>query len=161
MLYLNAALGPSPSPPPSVRTSAHFHLRQDDRADIGGDDVDRAYWEAQVGKDIMAVCDQVLEMVNDGSSRNWRPNYKKKHIGITDGATRRNFVHLGPRKSFVHIRALVGNGQEWLEELEEAGIDATPRKRGGIQITARPSEFPNHADTVRKIVQQATSEFES
>ena len=108
--------------------------------DAGGDDVDRGYWESKVGKDILGVCDQVLGMVNEGSEREWKANYKKRHIGITDGATRRNFVHFQPLKNFVHIRALVQNAQKWLQDLEEAGLDAALRKRGVVQITARPAD---------------------
>lgn len=136
-------------------------LRQDDTVDAGGDEVDRAYWDARVGKDIMAICDQVFALVNDGSKREWRANYKKNHIGMTDGAARRNFIHLAPRKNFVQIRALVQDGKKWLEEFEEAGLDVTIRKRGDLQVTARPGEVDDHLERIGRLLNEATLEFES
>ncbi len=136
-------------------------LRRDDPAENGGRDTDRAYWESRVGSEIMSVCDSVLEMINEKAIPKQNLNYKKRHIGLKSGGSKRNFVYFGPKKKFIRIAALVSNVDEWLERLENEGIPADRKRTGVIRVTTKPKDFQQHKDLIRELIHQAVEEYQA
>ena len=131
-----------------------------DGGDAGGGDVDRAYWEARVGSELLGICDRVIDFINDIASPKQRLNYKKRHIGLTDGIRIKNFVAFGPKKNFVRVGARVEDSDAWKQKLEDAGIPTTVRRNGSVHGVVTTKSFPESEELIRALVQQAVKEYQ-
>jgi len=143
-----------------VRVLNQTALREDDKGNGGGKDVDRAYWEKQVGSKMMSICDKVLVMINEKSQSKQELHYKKRHLGLSSGGSIRNFVSFSPKKSFMRVWARVADPDKWLDKLENAGIPADTKKTGAIKFSVKPGEFEKHADLIRELIDQAVEDYQ-
>ena len=136
-------------------------LRRDDKNENGGESVDRNYWETRIGNERLQVCDWVLEMINEKANPQQQLTYKKRHIGLTAGASARNFVYFYPQKSYTQLGAWVSNVEQWLDRLGEAGLSSMSQKTGRVRISLNSSLFEQHKELIRELVHQATEEYQS
>lgn len=136
-------------------------LRADDESDTVSPVVDRAYWEQKVGPQILRICDRVLVIINERAKQQQSLVYRKAHIGLTSGASRRNFVFFYPRKGFLHLGAYISDPDPWANRLEEAGLPVEERSSGKLRVVLRPSDFDAHESLLRELIHQATNEYET
>ena len=133
-------------------------LRTDDESDAVSPPTDRRYWELRA-PGTLGIVDNILEIVNEGRDSRYGLNFNKRHITITGGVGRSNFVSMNPRKSFVNVRVLVSNKDEWVARLDEAGLVATElRRRARVNLGRK--ELEQNAELVRELLDQAREEFE-
>lgn len=146
-----------------VHVLKQIALRGDEEEDGGGGgggDVDRAYWESRVGSDLLGICDRVIDFINEVADPKQRLNYKKRHIGLTDGTRVRNFIVLWPKKNFVRIGASVEDPDGWKQKLEDAGVPTTVRRSGKLHVVLNRKSFPESEELIRELVGQAVKEYQ-
>jgi len=121
--------------------------------------VDRNYWIEYAGEDIMKTIDKVLEFINEKAEPTQMLNYRKAHIGLTNGTKAGNFIWFEPRTKFTYIGFVVSNKDEWQNKFEEAGFstNTTPRS---VSVSVNPAKFKENENLFREIVHQAAKEFQ-
>lgn len=145
-----------------VKVLDQTSLRRDDQEGNHANPASRDYWQSLVGDQILTICDKVVAIVNESAKTKFSANYNRQYIGLNDGTRSRNFVHLHPKKRFVHISATLADPDEWLKKLTAAGMDAWLSRGGGrAGVTVAPADFPKYEPIVRQLLAQAVAEFES
>jgi hypothetical protein len=137
-------------------------LRRDDVAESGGEEVGRAQRETRAWAEMLQLCDRVVDMINQRANPRQELAYRKHYVGLTAGATSKNFIWFAPRKNLVHIGAWVSNAAEWIGRFEEAGISAVSDKGGAaVRLPIKAADFAKHQEPIRELVHQATVEFQA
>lgn len=83
---------------------------------------DRAYWERTSTKKMMALTDELLELVNEVEPRATL-RYNKYYIGLGIDGQPFNFVTFTPRKAHVVVTVRLPKSEEIDERLDEAEIE--------------------------------------
>ncbi|MCK4874115.1 MAG: hypothetical protein KAS72_15435 [Phycisphaerales bacterium] len=140
-------------------------MRVDDTDDDGGGgQTDRAYWDKKAGKPLMAICDQVLAMINEASKQPQEFNYLRGYIGLRSNGVVRNIMTLSPKrtKKFVHIGFHHPEAGSWHDRFEEAGVPSRKGRNGRrFRVSVTPEEFASHQDLIREAIVETVKEFES
>lgn len=145
-----------------VKVLDQTSLRRDDEEEGHANPASREYWQGRVSDQILATCDKVVAIVNESAKTKFTANYNRQHIGLSDGTRSRNFVHVNPKKRFVHINATVADADEWTKKLAAAGMDAWLSRSGSrTGVTVAPADFAKYETTLRQLIAQAVAEFES
>lgn len=144
-----------------VQVLNQIQLREDDVAEASGPDADRAYWESRVGSTQLQICDVVLDMINERARDRQALVYRKGHIGLSSGLSRRNFVYFYPKKSYVHVGVWVSNGDAWISQLEEVGLPVNARNKGRLEITLKPKDLCANKELISRLIHQATDEYQA
>ena len=131
-------------------------LRIDDTGDDGGGgQTDRAYWDKKAGKSLMAICDQVLEMINAVSEQRQEFNYLRGYMGLKSNGVVRNIISMSPKptKKIVHIRFHHPESEAWHDRFEEAGVPGGKGRKGKqFRVSVTPKEFESHEDLIREAI---------
>ena len=139
-------------------------MRVDDtNEDTGGGQTDRAYWDKKAGKSLMAVCDQVLAMINEASKQPQEFNYLRRYMGLRSNGVVRNIMYLSPKptKKFVHIGFRHPEASSWHDRFEEAGVPGWKGRKGRrFRVSVTPQEFASHEDLIREAIVDTVKEFE-
>lgn len=140
-----------------VRVLDQRSLRNDDEADVKLTQTDRAYWEKRGSARTVALADDVLAILNEGKEQPFSLNFNKHYIGLNDGVRSRNFLSLGPRKSFLRVAARLADPSAWIERLEDAGIEASVRK-DRLRVTITGSELKSNRELLAELLNAAATE---
>lgn len=135
-------------------------LREDDTVENGGGDVDRSWWESRKGADKVKFCDRVLEIANEKASVPLELRYKKGHISMSPPSSFFNVGVFWPKQKFVRMRFKVSDAANWVERLEQAGLDVDTPKPDRVRLRLSPNELPSNEDPIRELLHQAVAEYE-
>lgn len=136
-------------------------LREDDTTEIGGEDVDRGTWEAKVGTAHVQMCDRVLAIANEVAKPELELKYKKGHMAVCAPGSFFNVFPINPKKAFVRLRFQVSELEQWIDRLNEAGIDASTTKGGRMAVRLRGTELIDNEDLLRELIHQAVREYQA
>ena len=121
------------------------------------DSVDRSYWEARVGKDILGMADRFFDIL-----REWDPKlelkYNRYHIGITKDGAADKFVSFRPKRQFLRVETRVPQSEETDSQLEEAGLDLMPHKYGKYRIRLTKADLAKHEPLITELLKRAYKE---
>ena len=135
-------------------------LRRDDEVEAKSAPTDRPYWESKATAKVVKLCEDVIELLNGDGGGPWKPNYNRHYIGVTNGTKSSMFVFLRPRKQFAHLRVQLADPEEWLEPVEEAGLDG--RSKGGrLEVTLKLGDPKKHRELLVKVLAKARQEYEA
>src|SRR5215831_11567966 len=101
---------------------------------------DRKYWEQKVNAASLAIMDRIVAALKSSDSSEERLTYNKGHVAL--GSTGNNFCWFHPRQSeYCHIefRLSPETREEFLTSLQNAGIDAAPKRTDIITFNVRKS----------------------
>ena len=136
-------------------------LRRDDETDAGGQEVDRSYWEKKVGKKMMGIADQVLQLANELSNDRFELKHLKGHIGIAEPGNWRNLLYLNPKRLYSHVGFPVGEADKWAERVEEAGLPVSKRRQNRLLVvTVNPEQFQQHRELFSELVKEAMTQYQ-
>ena len=128
----------------------------EDEEALGGEVVDRAYWEKKSNRKSIAIMDNIIDIVKkeyDGT----RITYNKYHVAV--GTRRRNIISLHPRKreGYCHMEIKVGsdNIDDIKNKLEEIGISFSPRKKDKFAIIMLEDDVEQHTEQIKEIIKKA------
>jgi hypothetical protein len=105
--------------------------------------VDRSYWEKKSAPASLAMADKILSLLQTQGIEP-RVTYNRHHIAV--GSTGHNFCWLHPRKTpgncHIEFRVTADSRDTVLTSLQNAGVDAAPRRSENIafRITAKSLE---------------------
>lgn len=145
-----------------TRVLDQTQLRVDDGYELGEQsggglaETDRAWWEQRTIPELLAICDEVVQIV----SRDRQPHrlrYRKKLVDVLSERDAVRRVWCQPRKTLIYIGAYVDRPEEWVERFEEAGVSAI-LKRGNraVRTTVTAQEFGKNRLLFREFLQAAT-----
>jgi len=137
-------------------------LRQDDTVDTGGEDVDRAAWEARVGAPTLAICDQMLAIADQFADGSLELKLKKRHVAVATAGSFFNVLVFYPRKNWVRVGVALPDATTWKERFEDAGLPANTVKGGSrVRFTVRAGDLHEHEALITDCIQQAVEQFQS
>jgi hypothetical protein len=136
-------------------------LRDDDTVESEGSEVDRQWWESRKGVENVQICERILEFAREKAAEGYDLRYKKSHISLNTSGSFFNVAAFWPRQKFVRARFKITDAANWMERLEQAGIDATIPREGRLQLILVPSDVKQHEALLREIVHQVITEAES
>jgi len=116
--------------------------------------VDRAYWEARVGKDIIGMTDQLLSTL-----RQWDQTlelkYNKSSIVPAKNGAVDNFVKFRPKRQFLRVEARLPESEETASELEEVGVDLMPYKWGRYRFRLTKADLGRQEKAIASLLKKA------
>lgn len=134
-------------------------LRSDDTDNDGGGGgtVERPYWDAKAGQQLMGVCDDLLAMVNEFASAPQEFNYLRNYMGLKSGGVVRNAVYVSPKstRNLVNVDFRVENRDELKAKLEEAGVPVQNHRTHRLRLKLTPEDAREQAGLIREAVAAA------
>ena len=132
----------------------------EDEEDLGGEEVNRSYWERKSNPKSIALMDDIIDIVK-GKYDNTRVTYNKYHVAL--GTRRRNIISFHPRKreGYCHLEIKVGydNLDDTKNILEEIGISFSPRKKDKLAMILLMNDFEEHKEKITEILENAISAY--
>lgn len=123
-----------------------------DEEGLGGETVDRAYWESISNHKSIALMDQLIEISKE-ICKDQRVTYNKHHVAL--GTQRKNYAWFHPRKKEGYCYFDIGVGEENNDKvkkvLEEAGIPFNPKGEGYFGFPLQEAVFKNNKEVISKI----------
>lgn len=127
----------------------------------GVDVVDRSFWESKSNPSMLTFCDQLLGEFNAVSQSTLQLKYVKAYVAVATEGSFFNVAKLFPRKAHAILVAPVSDVKNWLNRLEEAGLEADPRKANLVRIHLKPTEFHNASSILREFIKESVSVSQS
>jgi hypothetical protein len=116
-----------------------------------GSPVDRAYWEKKSSPASLAVMDKIASLLSSDTPREPRITYNRTYIVL------RNFCTFRPRKG-VHcrivFRAATEDRDSIVSELQNAGIEASPRSTNRVAFNITLKEVEDNAALIQKVIKE-------
>jgi hypothetical protein len=109
---------------------------------------DRSYWEKKADPKSLAVVDQIVSSLR-GDGIEPRLTYNRHHIAL--GTVGYNFCWFHPRKTagYCHIEFRAGENRDAVvSSLQDAGIDASPRRTENISFSITANSLSQHASVI-------------
>ncbi len=135
-------------------------LRADDTVEKEGSEVNRSWWEAEMGVDKLIICDRLLKFANERASSPMELKYLRNSIPIRPIGSNHKFCDFWPKKKFLTIQFSVEEPDKWIDQLKEAGIDIYAPPIGGVRLRLTKDELDKYEELVKKLVHQSVTEFE-
>lgn len=124
----------------------------EDEEDIGGETVDRAYWQDRSNLKSIALMDELIEVTKE-ICQDQRVTYNKHHVAL--GTPRKNFAWFHPRKKEGYCYFDIRVGKENVEKvrgiIEEAGIPFNPKKEDIFGFPLQASVYKNNKEVISKL----------
>jgi len=120
---------------------------------------DRTYWESRVGKEIVAMADECLELAKQ-CDHSLALKYNKRYIIPEKNGRPCSFIVIIPMKSFIRLSLRLKNSQETTEHMENAGLDVMDyhRRTGRYRIRLKPGEIEKNKEILVPIIKEAYEE---
>jgi hypothetical protein len=117
---------------------------------------DRAYWEKKSNPASLAVMDRIVSSLRTVDVEP-RLTYNRHHVAV--GTTGHNFCWLHPRKSAGHchieFRTTGETRDSVLAKLQNAGVDASPRRTENVTCSMTTKLFDDHSELIRDVLRDA------
>jgi hypothetical protein len=119
---------------------------------------DRSYWEKRAPKAILAMADDLLNIL-----REWDPDlalkYNKYYIGLAKNGHSNNFASFHPRKESLQLEVRLDRSDELQAKLEEEGLDLISYSSyGTYRIRLSKDDIKKHDGAIREILRSAYDE---
>jgi len=101
-------------------------LREDDTVDATeGDEVGRPAWEKKVGENGVALCDELVSLLQPHTDCELGLRFQKRHVPVVPVGTTRDVAFVvWPRRTFMRIQVRAENLVALQDQLNKVGIDA-------------------------------------
>lgn len=136
------------------------YVPPEDEEDLGGDTVDRSYWEKKSNPKSMAIMDELINIAGNVEP-NKRVTYNKHHVAL--GTQKRNFCWFHPRKKegYCHFDIRVGkdNIDNAKELLEITGIPFSHRKEDLFALAVQRKVFEDNKPMITEIFEKAVESY--
>lgn len=144
-----------------VRVLDQTELRVDDTVEeSGGGQVDRAYWESQVGSPLMKLCDRVLSDINAVTSRQYEMNFLEQYIGLRSNGVVNNFMWFGPkkRKNIVNLGFRTSLAPEILTRFEQAALSCKLEAQRYVKVAITEEVLAAHQDLIAEAIRDTVKD---
>jgi len=143
-----------------IRVLDSRRLRDDDQSTQTETGLDRIYWENKVGREILRIADESIEIIKAAGRVPRSLRYNKGFIGLTENGQPNHFIVFSPKKSFVWIKADLASPEDWQVKLEGAGLESKPRA-SKVKFKVTLAQYDENKDLIRGILQQSVKDEES
>ena len=144
-----------------VRVLDQTGLRIDDTVEVsGGVQVDRNYWEQQVGIPMMALCDDILKMVNSKTQTPCEFNFLEQYFGLRRNGVVDNFIWFEPKrkKAIVHVGFRTGSAADLYDKFEQAGLPTRIDGKRIVKVTLTADTLAAHKPMIEQAIEATAKE---
>lgn len=144
-----------------VRVLDQTDLRIDDTVEeAGGSQVDRAYWDGQVGGPLMHLCDQILGRVNAVTSKKYEMNFLEQYIGLRSNGVVNNFIWFGPKKKkgVVNLGFRTALAPEIHSRFEQAALSSKLEGQRYVKVAVNEEVLAAHQDLITQAIQETVKD---
>jgi hypothetical protein len=130
-------------------------LRVDDtEEEIGGNQVDRGYWDKKAGTMLMKTCDEMLQMINSQSSAPQEMNYLRGYMGLRSNGVVNNFMTMAPKptKNSINMWVRNTNAAQWKEKFEREGVPVKLGRKDRLRVSLTPTEFDENKMLIQDLI---------
>ncbi|SKA65403.1 hypothetical protein SAMN02745111_01090 [Eubacterium uniforme] len=115
---------------------------------------DRNYWNKK--SDVIKYVDEIFEDVIEYAP-GFELNYNKYYIGVRKNGISQNFISFKPKKKFIYLNVKCGDDSNYIEELNEAGVEYTYDSRGrGLRLKiSKMEEYKVNKAVFEKVIKEA------
>ncbi|MGE3804296.1 MAG: hypothetical protein AB7K24_06455 [Gemmataceae bacterium] len=144
-----------------VRVLDQTALRTDDEYESGAGNAgptltDRIYWEGRVAPKVLAVCDNVLRIVEEQTEKKFTLVYRKRIIEIAPVQGGESPLWMIPRKTLVRIGGYVQNPEKWVKRFDGIGQLASLRRGNkAVLVSYKPEEIESQGELLQVFLRQA------
>lgn len=117
---------------------------------------DRTYWENQATKAIVALADELLEVIRVFDPQ-LELKYNKYYIGLAKQGRPNNFAIFRPKKKDLRLEMRLDRSEELEGRLDEAGLDVMEydRRSSRYRIRLTKPDIKKHQDLLADLLGQA------
>jgi hypothetical protein len=117
---------------------------------------DRAYWESRGSQSMVAMADDLLEIIHDLDPA-LELKYNKFYIGLANQGRPNNFVVFRPQKNALRVEPRVPRNEEVEQKIESAGLDVMDydNRWGRYRIRLAKGDVKKHAGVLKELFQLA------
>lgn len=120
--------------------------------DLGGEVVDRSYWEGRSNPKSILLMDELISLTKEICD-DQKLTYNKHHVAL--GTQRKNFAWFHPRKTEGYCQFNIKVGRENVGKVKEilgkAGIPFSPKKDDEFGIPLQVATFKSHREIIDKL----------
>jgi hypothetical protein len=145
-----------------TRVLDQTQLRSDDTYELGENsgrvvaETDRAFWEQRSKPALMAICDELVQIVNKISGESHHLRYRKKLINFASDRDDTRRVWCQPKRTLIHIGGYVTQPETWVKRFEEAGLSASLRRGNkAVRATLTADEFKDQKTLLEDFLREA------
>jgi hypothetical protein len=145
-----------------ARVLDQTQLRSDDEYELGerpgtgAVETDRTWWEQRSSPSILAICDDLLQVVEEVSGQPHRLRYRRKLVDLVGDQDDVRRVWCQPKKTLLHVGVYVAQPEAWVKQFEEVGLSgALKRGNKAARITVTPEEYREQKPLLRELVREA------
>lgn len=124
----------------------------DDEIDAGNE-TDRRFWIDRSSDEILAMCDELVGLINETTGDSFELKYNKHYIGLARNRVADNIVSFIPRREYLIVRAKTERTEELSARLDEADFDQLPydRRSRTYRLRLSPGEERSHEEPLRQL----------
>ena len=121
---------------------------------------DRAYWESRANRKVLAMVDNMLNMIHVVDP-GVQLNYNKSHIGLAREGRANNYVNFHPRKRALNVTFRTSRAQDLDEMIENSGLDLIRfhQHSNRYRLRVPEGEFENEKELLGEFVRRAYAEY--
>jgi len=127
-----------------------------DDDEIANEVADRPYWENKATPQMVALADQILELVNE-THPGFELKYNKFYIGIAQDGQPMNFVLCRPRKTAVIFEAKLPRSEDVDTIIDDAELDALnyDSKWNQYRVRLKSEELETKKEAISRLIELA------
>lgn len=109
--------------------------------------VDRAFWEAKVGSEVLSRCDMVVQLADSLTHEPHGLHYGKVVIDVALDNGAETPIWLWPRKTLLRVGAYVSDPESWVKRFDDVGQSASlARGNKAVAVSFTPHEFDDQRE---------------
>ena len=122
--------------------------------------VDRKYWESKVPKEMIVLCDKMVESIKE-TVTDISLKYNKYYIGIQINGITKNFISFTPRRNSVILALRLEQTEERDQDLASSDLDilAYDRQWKQYRVRIQKGDFIKNKEVLMKLIKQAYEEY--
>jgi hypothetical protein len=131
-------------------------LGTEEEEEAPSDITDRSYWEQQSSKEIVAMADEMLNIIRQ-LDPGFVLKYNKFYIGLAKNDTANNFVIFRPRKGAFRLEPRLPQSPDLEAKLDAAGLDVMEydKRWGRYRIRLVKGDLNKHATLLAELLKTA------
>jgi RecB family endonuclease NucS len=134
-----------------IRVLNQTSLRRDDVVEMGGQEVNRAYWEERASPMSLSIMDECFNILKE-IQPSLEPKYNKFYVGVTENGQANNFVIFKPKKKFLRIETKTSNQDSWKDRTDDTGFVMLNSGQGKwMNFTTSADELRNNRELIKEL----------
>jgi len=121
---------------------------------------DRNYWQNKCGKEMLTLCDNIKEDINQFAP-GFELKYNKFYIGISKEGIPKNFVSMTPRKTNVLLNLRIEQNEDTSNQLQATDLEILSYDRQWKQYRMKLNKggYEKNRELLKELMTKAYGEY--